>query len=124
MDSKELLKDPRGAILDEAYLSLVRMVAGSGTHVLVATHDPQIIEKVQTDVTDGRLDPQLIQFEFLLGIAEGRLQAARIWGGSTQGYVTYGKEWFLYLSNRLAENPPNVVPALGRALEAIAGTSA
>jgi proline dehydrogenase len=109
----------RGEALNGAYLSLVKIVADSGTPVLLATHDPRIIQEVQAEIAGDRLDPKLIRFEFLLGIAEDRLQTARMQGRSTQVYITYGKEWFLYLCNRLAEHPPNLIPALGRALKAI-----
>jgi proline dehydrogenase len=52
----------------------------------------------------------------LKGIASDRLRVLQRDGWPTQVYLPYGREWFLYLCNRLAEHPPNVLRALAEAV--------
>jgi len=48
----------------------------------------------------------------LYGIRPELAKTPKRWGVATRLYVTYGREWYLYLCHRLAEHPPNLYTAL------------
>lgn len=98
---------PRGAALNAVYLECVARVVGAGRACSVASHDPEVIEAVRE-----RVDPDLLEFEMLHGIAGDRLDALRAAGERTRIYLPYGREWFLYLCNRIAEFPPSLFSAI------------
>ncbi len=55
---------------------------------------------------------QQYEFESLLGIATDQLMDLMCAGHPSKIYIVYGQEWFLYLCNRLAENPMKLFLAL------------
>ena len=58
------------------------------------------------------------EFESLFGIQSQQLQDLKDEGHPAKVYFVYGKEWYLYLCNRLAEYPLNVFQALNDILRA------
>jgi proline dehydrogenase len=52
------------------------------------------------------------EFESLFGIQNEQLIRLQQEGHPAKVYFVYGKEWYLYLCNRLAEYPQNVFRAL------------
>ena len=52
------------------------------------------------------------EFESLYGIRNEQLFKLQEEGYSTKLYFVYGKEWYLYLCNRIAEYPLNIFQAL------------
>jgi proline dehydrogenase len=44
----------------------------------------------------------------LYGIREDLLKGLQKEGYPCRQYIVYGKEWYLYLCNRIAENPDNL----------------
>ena len=100
----------RGADLDAAYVGLVRRLLDAGHPCSVATHDPDILAVVVPEAEGADAE-----FEMLRGVAEGRLDGLHDRGLPTRVYLPYGREWFLYLLNRLAEHPPSVFDAVAAA---------
>jgi len=111
------LAKPRGAELDESYRLLMERLLMSGHACSIATHDPVLLDPFPL-----KYAPQLIQekgigldhveFEMLKGVAQERLEAMKSYGYRTRMYLPYGREWHLYLCNRLAEYPPNIYQAI------------
>lgn len=54
----------------------------------------------------------------LRGVTSERLDALHAAGCDTRVYLPYGREWFLYLCNRIAEFPPSLFAAIAAAGEA------
>lgn len=90
-------------------MQLVEQALGDGHRVSVATHDEHIIEEA---IQRGLLTVGGAKLEMLYGIRPelgSRLKSA---GYPVQIYLTYGREWYLYLCHRIAEYPPNLYRAV------------
>ncbi|HEX6971332.1 MAG TPA: proline dehydrogenase family protein [Limnochordia bacterium] len=100
---------PRGSELDRRYLEFVAHVVEAGHPVSIATHDERIIDELKRR---GYLGMPSVMVEMLYGIRPDLLRRLRADGIKTQVYLTYGREWYLYLCHRLAEYPPNIYTAV------------
>jgi proline dehydrogenase len=103
--------------VDENYLRLVFESLDGPGFTAIATHDPRIVERVETFVREKAI-PRRGRFEFqmLYGIA-GPLAAALVARGHrVRLAVPYGNYWFPYLMRRLAERPANLAFFLKGAL--------
>ncbi len=109
---------PRGEKLDETYLGYVDQLLSRGHKCSIATHDPKIQRVAQDLVARYRPGRERYAFESLYGIGAEQLAALRDEGHPARVYFVYGREWYLYLCNRLAEYPLN----LFRALDDMVGT--
>lgn len=108
---------PRGAELDETYRHLMEKLLTSKHSCSIATHDPALIDPIPLKyahefIQEQGIKQDQIEFEMLKGVAPERLQIMRDYGYQTRVYLPYGKEWHLYLCNRLAEYPPNIYQAI------------
>lgn len=104
------LAKPRGTELDEAYRQLMHRLITNGHRCSIATHDPALLNLIPREYQGIKLD--LVEFEMLKGVAQARLEALKNQGYRTRVYLPYGREWHLYLCNRLAEYPPNIYQAI------------
>ncbi|MCJ0906842.1 proline dehydrogenase family protein [Rhodococcus sp. ARC_M6] len=103
---------PRGsAQLRNAYLKYVSQIVDAGHPIAIATHDRDIIEAVCTE-HDSALKADHVEFEMLLGLGTEQLDALSAAGFTTREYVLFGTEWWLYVLNRIAEEPERVYTAL------------
>lgn len=64
-----------------------------------------------------------LEIEMRHGVRPDRLTAVAARGVPTRVYLGYGREWWLYLCHRLAENPPGLLAALAGAVEALPGAA-
>lgn len=103
---------PRGAQLDQAYLNYVERLLSSNHLCSIATHDKFIQEEAQKLIQQHQPSHESYEFESLFSIQQEQLQQLKAAGYSTKIYFVYGREWYLYLYNRLAEFPENVFRAL------------
>lgn len=110
------LAKPRGAELDEAYRLLMEKLLTSGHACSIATHDPALLDPLPLQahqlIQEKGIGLDHIEFEMLKGVTQERLEAMKHYGYRTRVYLPYGKEWHLYLCNRLAEYPPNIYQAI------------
>lgn len=102
----------RGAELDTAYCQLMEILLASNHPCSIATHDQSLLEYAHKFIQAQKLISDTIEFEMLQGVTPERLKAMNEYGYRTRVYLPYGKEWHLYLCNRLAEYPPNLYPAI------------
>ncbi|MFB9991616.1 proline dehydrogenase family protein [Deinococcus oregonensis] len=108
---------PRGSDeLRATFLGLACRLIASGHPCSIATHDPDLLDELETFITAGGWRAQPYEFEMLTGL--GNLEGLRQRGHPTREYVVYGREWFLYLCNRLAEEPERLFTAVADALGA------
>ncbi|MFF3444760.1 proline dehydrogenase family protein [Streptosporangium sp. NPDC002721] len=98
--------------LAAAYLRHAESLADSGHLCSFATHDWDLIRRVDRHLGGaGRADAPW-EFETLLGLGPDRLAAMAERGHPTREYVVFGTEWWLYVCNRLAEDPGRLLQAL------------
>ena len=103
---------PRGsAELRNAYLKYVSQIVDARHPIAIATHDRDIIEALCTE-HDSALKADHVEFEMLLGLGTEQLDALSAAGFTTREYVLFGTEWWLYVLNRIAEEPERVYTAL------------
>jgi proline dehydrogenase len=102
----------RGSQLDQAYLDYVDRLLSANHLCSIATHDKIIQEEVKKLIQKRQPSRNSYEFESLFGIQHEQLQELKADGHSAKIYFVYGREWYLYLCNRLAEYPLNVFQAL------------
>ncbi|WP_141210614.1 proline dehydrogenase family protein [Rhodococcus sp. OK302] len=103
---------PRGsAQLRNAYLKYVSQIVDARHPIAIATHDRDIIEALCTE-HDSALKADHVEFEMLLGLGTEQLDALSAAGFTTREYVLFGTEWWLYVLNRIAEEPERIYTAL------------
>jgi proline dehydrogenase len=95
--------------VDESYLALAEMAFSNPGYTAIATHDPQIVERV-LQIIDARQLPKRGRFEFqmLYGIGTELAERLRDAGYRVRLAIPFGDYWFPYLMRRLAERPANV----------------
>lgn len=106
------LSMPRGEKLDEVYLGYIDQLLAQNHKCSIATHDSKIQASAQLLVQKYRPAKEIYEFESLFGICNDQLFLLKDQGYQTKLYFVYGKEWYLYLCNRIAEYPMNIFQAL------------
>ncbi|NIG55807.1 proline dehydrogenase family protein [Chitinophaga sp. Cy-1792] len=106
------LSMPRGEQLDEVYLDYVAQLFTAGHLCSIATHHDKIQQRAKELIHQYNPDKSRYEFESLYGIQTPQLEKLKAEGYPTKLYFVYGKEWYLYLCNRLAEYPLNIFQAL------------
>ncbi|GEE03159.1 proline dehydrogenase [Gordonia spumicola] len=90
----------------DAYLNAVDALVAEGRRVNLATHDASLVERLLPRVGEGA------EFEMLQGLGGDLLDTLRADGRVTREYVVFGREWWLYVLNRIAEHPGRLVAAV------------
>jgi proline dehydrogenase len=106
------LSMPRGEILDDVYMSYVDQLLAQNHKCSIATHDKKIQVNAQVLIEKYKPTKENYEFESLYGICNEQLMLLEAQGYQTKLYFVYGKEWYLYLCNRIAEYPMNIFQAL------------
>jgi proline dehydrogenase len=99
------------AELPDRYLELAGTLIRSGHRVNIATHDPELVEAVLRDHSDA-VDSGHVEFEMLRGLGTELLDRLQAAGHPTREYAIFGTEWWLYVLNRIAEQPDRVFHAI------------
>lgn len=103
---------PRGSALDERYLYYIEQLLSRNHKCAIASHHDLIQKEVVTLIEKYKPSTELYEFESLYGIQNEQLARLKEQGHPTKVYFVYGKEWYLYLCNRIAEYPLNIFQAL------------
>jgi proline dehydrogenase len=98
--------------LPAAYLRYAERLADSGHPCSFATHDWDLIHRIDHHLGATAPDNAPWEFETLLGLGPDRLDAMAERGHPTREYIVFGTEWWLYVCNRLAEDPQRLLQAL------------
>ncbi|MCK7553996.1 proline dehydrogenase family protein [Chitinophaga sedimenti] len=106
------LSMPRGSALDEVYLGYVDTLLREQHLCAIATHHDYIQQQAKQLVRQHQADKSRYEFESLYGIQGGQLAQLRDEGHPAKVYFVYGKEWYLYVCNRIAEHPLNLLVAM------------
>lgn len=99
------------AELRAAYLSYAGTLVESGHPLSIATHDADILDALLSTHGEALAAPHM-EFEMLLGLGTETLDELRAAGLRTREYLIFGTEWWLYVLNRIAENPERVFQAI------------
>ena len=106
------LSMPRGEILDDVYMSYIDQLLAQNHKCSIATHDKKIQANAQVLIEKYKPTKENYEFESLYGICNEQLVLLQAQGYQTKLYFVYGKEWYLYLCNRIAEYPMIIFQAL------------
>ncbi|MGG2091793.1 proline dehydrogenase family protein [Bacillus sp. S13(2024)] len=96
---------PRSTDLNQRYLQLVEQLVETNHPVSIATHDEILIKEMEQR---QYLSQPNVEIEMLYGIRPDMLSNLKNKGYNSRVYLTYGKEWYLYLCHRIAEYPENL----------------
>ncbi len=97
--------------LTAAYLALARRLVAVGHPVSLATYDEALVDALIAEHGDALREPGA-EFEMLVGLGTSLLDRLRGEGYLAREYVIFGGEWWLYVLNRIAEQPERVLTAL------------
>ncbi|MGL5817655.1 MAG: proline dehydrogenase family protein [Phycicoccus sp.] len=96
----------------DAYDDLAARLLRSGHLCSIATHDVDRIDRIGRLPAAEPADPSRYHLEFLDGLGPDQAATCASRGIPTQVYVVYGAEWWLYVCNRLAEDPDRLLDAV------------
>lgn len=92
--------------------SYIERLLRSGHACSIATHDVDRLDHLDRLVRDEKLHDQPYYVEMLTGLDAGELGRMRHRGHPAQEDIVYGTEWWLYVCNRIAEDPHRLFDAL------------
>ncbi|MCV9930272.1 proline dehydrogenase family protein [Flavobacterium sp. LS1R49] len=111
-DTPKHLSIARGSELNERYLYFVDQLLSKNHRCAIATHHSLIQQETIALIQKYKTSNDIYEFESLYGIQNDQLRILKEQGYATKLYFVYGKEWYLYLCNRIAEYPLNLFQAL------------
>lgn len=98
--------------IDKAFVRCAKVLLRGEGDPSFATHDPRLIEIVQSLVGRYGRPRQSYEFALFMGRLEGAQERLLTEGERVRVYVPYGPEWFERLVAGLAEQPSTVAAAL------------
>lgn len=98
--------------LAAAYRRYAQELLLSGHKCSIATHDRSIQANLVDLIVQERIDPRWFEFESLIGLGTEQIDALQARGFPTREYAVFGQEHFLYVLNRIAEEPVRVYQAI------------
>jgi proline dehydrogenase len=98
--------------LATAYRRYAQELLLSGHKCSIATHDRSIQSNLVDLIAQERIDPRWFEFESLIGLGTEQIDTLQARGFPTREYAVFGQEHFLYVLNRIAEEPVRLYQAL------------
>jgi proline dehydrogenase len=99
---------PNRGDVDRNWARLFATLLARSHSVHVATHDPRLIEGSRRRVEAQGIGWARVEFQMLYGIRRDLQGELAGQGYPMRVYVPYGREWYPYLTRRLAERPANM----------------
>ena len=103
--------------LASAYRRYAALLLRSGHRCSIATHDRAIQDELAAMIGAEGIAAGPYEFESLIGLGEDNIADLRDAGFATREYAVFGQEYFLYVLNRISEEPIRVYQAVIDALE-------
>ena len=104
----EIAHQDRNAIGD-AFVSLSERLLEADAYPGIATHDPEMIDRVSASARERGIGPARFEFQLLYGVRRDLQRRLLADGYRMRVYVPYGTEWYPYFMRRLAERPANLL---------------
>lgn len=105
LDPDEQSWQRNSAELAAVYRGFARELLASGHKCSIATHDRTIQAELVALIQQERIDPRWYEFESLIGLGTEQIDGLNARGYPTREYAVFGAEHFLYVLNRIAEEP-------------------
>ena len=96
------------AAVDANYAQLMEQLLLRGTSPAIATHDERLIRLAHEIARREKIEAERYEFQMLFGVRRDVQLGLVRQGYRTRIYLPYGREWYPYLTRRLAERPANV----------------
>jgi len=107
-ESPEVAHQDRVAIGD-AFVTLCEELLRADAYPGVATHDPEMLDRVATFARERGIGQDRFEFQMLYGVRRDLQRRLIQEGYRLRIYIPYGTEWYPYFMRRLAERPANVL---------------
>ena len=107
-ESPEVAHQDRVAVGD-AFVTLCEELLRADAYPGVATHDPEMLDRVATFARERGIGRDRFEFQMLYGVRRDLQRRLIEKGYRLRIYVPYGREWYPYFMRRLAERPANLV---------------
>jgi len=104
----EVAHTERDAVGD-AFVALVQRLLEADAYPGVATHDPEMIQRVSALARERGIGHDRFEFQMLYGVRRDLQRKLLAEGYRLRVYVPFGTEWYPYFMRRLAERPANVL---------------
>lgn len=111
-ESPDIAWDRHSPELAAAYREFARMLIASGRACSLATHDAPLQDELAAMLLQFEPPQRQAEFETLLGLGTAGLDTLYRRGLPTREYAIFGDECFLYLLNRIAEQPVRLYQAV------------
>ncbi|MGC8967360.1 MAG: proline dehydrogenase [Thermus sp.] len=95
-------------LIDAEYLHLGKLALREGLYVAFATHDPRLIAEVKRYTEAMGIPREGFEFQLLYGVRSEEQRRLAREGYTVRAYVPYGRDWYPYLTRRIAERPENL----------------
>lgn len=112
LESEDVAYHRNSAELAAAYRALAGELLLSGHKCSLATHDRAIQHDLSELIIKERIDPRNYEFESLIGLGGEQIDGLLARGFPTREYAVFGEEHFLYVLNRIAEEPVRLYQAV------------
>jgi proline dehydrogenase len=99
-------------LIDAEFLHLGKLALKEGLYVAFATHDPRLIAEVKRYAEAMGIPKEGFEFQMLYGVRPEAQRRLAQEGYTVRAYVPYGKDWYPYLTRRIAERPENLLLVL------------
>lgn len=99
---------PEKARVDVSFARLSERLLEAGVYPALATHDERLIRHAQAHAERRRIPPPAFEFQMLFGVRRDLQRRLVQQGHNVRVYVPYGRQWYPYLTRRLAERPANL----------------
>ncbi len=112
LESEQVAHSRNSPELAACYRRFATQLLTAGHKCSIATHDRSIQEDLTTLITRQGIGPDCYEFESLIGIGTEQIDGLRRRGFPTREYAVFGQEYFLYVLNRIAEEPIRLYQAV------------
>lgn len=93
--------------IDLSFVRCLKVLMSGGAHVMVATHDPRLVEITGALVKQYGLSKDDFEFQMLHGVRPLEQRRLVDVGNHCRVYLPMGSEWYGYFMRRVAERPAN-----------------
>jgi len=99
--------------IDKAFVREMRTLLRSSAYVMIATHDPRLLQIGQAlALRSGRLKDSF-EFQMYLGVRKDEQQRLLALNHRVRIHVPFGEQWYPVVTDRLARQPKSIGAAFG-----------